>query len=80
MTCGCRSHGSFLTANGLEEAAQRRSGSLELAGMVASRYLDKVGSVSGLRRDEITMEFHEEMIDEQYQRFLGFESSEGGYI
>ena len=70
MTCGCRSHGSFLTANGLEEAAQRRSGSLELAGMVASRYLDKVGSVSGLRLDETTMIFDEGVIDEQHRRFL----------
>ena len=75
--CGCSSHNGFLTAKGLEEAAQRSAVSLE--GLAVERpqlYLDKVRSVSGLRRDEIPMEFHEELIDEQYRRFL----SAGGII
>ncbi len=38
----------FLTKRGLAEAAQRERESLELAGVVAMRYLDKVASVSGL--------------------------------
>jgi len=42
----------FLTAKGLAEAAQRLS--LEgLAPRGDSEYVDRVGSVSGLRRDEI---------------------------
>ncbi len=67
--CGCYSHGGFLTAKGLEEAAQRR---LELEDVVdrgeSLLYLDKVGSVSAVRRDET----HDDdaLIDEQYRRFL----------
>ncbi len=49
--CGCHSHnGLLLSPEGL--AQWTREGP-ELAGMVATRYLDRVGSVSGLRRDEI---------------------------
>ncbi len=45
--CSCRSHGTFLTAKGLREAAQRFS--LEaLAPLGDNVYLDKVGSVSAL--------------------------------
>ena len=44
--CGCHSHnGLLLSPEGL---AQRSGDSLELAGRVARRYLDKVRSVSGL--------------------------------
>ncbi len=63
----------FLTAKGLKEAAQRTSleGLLPrgVDGKADQLYLDKVGSVSGLRRDE---EFHvwdEELIETQYRRF-----------
>ncbi len=68
--CGCYSHGGFLTAKGLEETALRSSVGPELAGRVATRYLDRVGSVSGLRRDEITMIFNDGVLDEQHRRFL----------
>ena len=68
--CGCSAHNGFLTAKGLEEAALRSPEGLELAGTVATRYLDKVGSVSGLRRDGTTLIFDDEVIDEQHQRFL----------
>ncbi len=45
--CSCSSHGSFLTAKGLEEAAQRFS--LEdLSPRGVNAYVDKEGSVSAL--------------------------------
>ena len=68
MNCGCHSHNGLLTATGRQAAQQL---SLEgLAPRGVHEYLDKVGSVSALRRDEITMEFHEDIINEQYRRFL----------
>ena len=52
--CDCNSHGTFLTAKGLAEAAQRHS--LEgLAPRGEFEYLDIPGSVSGLRRDETSL-------------------------
>ncbi len=63
--CGCISHNGFLTRAGyrsLDQAAQ-------------PQYLDKVGSVSGLRRDEITMIFDEGVLNEQFERFAYLESS-----
>lgn len=69
MNCSCSSHGSFLTAIGLEEAAQRFS--LEgLAPRGEIDYLDLRRSVSGLGRDETTMIFHEGVINEQAERFF----------
>ena len=68
--CSCRSHGSFLTAKGLEEAEQRRFAPEDIPGVdkrQLSLYLDKVGSVSGLRRDEALCDYQ---LDEQYRRFL----------
>ncbi len=70
--CGCSSHGSFLTAKGLKEAEQRRVetlGVLEVDERQLSLYLDKVVSVSGLRRDE-TLWLCDHLIDEQHRRFL----------
>ncbi len=67
--CRCISHNGFLTVRGIEDA-QRGDDSLELAGAVASRYLDKVGSVSGLRRDETLPIWDDQVIDSQYRRFL----------
>ena len=46
LSCSCHSHSGFLTAAGLAAVAQRSPEGLELAGVVAKRYLDKVGSVS----------------------------------
>ena len=48
--CSCRSHGTFLTAKGLEEAAQRERELLSVAGMELSWYLDRSRSVSALSR------------------------------
>ncbi len=67
--CVCYAHSGFLTAKGLEEAAQRR----RFLGVDTPQdvcELDKVGSVSGSRRDETTMIFDEGVIDEQHRRFL----------
>ncbi len=63
--CRCHSH------NGLRRVPPPPHLSLEgleLAGEVAKRYIDRVGSVSGLRRDETV--FDDELLDQQYQRFL----------
>ena len=69
MTCDCRSHNGFLTAKGLEEAAQRSSEGLEALSVDTRQlYLDIPGSVSGLRRDETVMIWNEEILDEQYSR------------
>ena len=70
VTCSCRAHGTFLTAKGLEEAAQRR---LELPDdLVVDEsllYLDKVDSVSGARRDETHHVWDDQILDEQHARF-----------
>ena len=70
MTCGCTSHNGFLTSRGLREVAQRSLEGLEVDAMDESRYLDKVGSVSGARRDETDHVFDDQVLDEQYRRFL----------
>ncbi len=69
--CGCHSHNGFRVGRspeGLEQRGVDRAYELALAGR--DGYLDKVGSVSGLRRDEIRMIFDEEILDEQHRRFL----------
>ena len=69
MTCGCRNHNGFLTAKGLEEAAQRTS--LEgLAPRGDSEYVDRVGSVSGLELERDLHVFDDSLLDSQYRRFL----------
>ena len=65
-TCGCHSHNGLLLS--LEGLAQRE---LKLDGVDdvdASLYLDKVGSVSALRRDEII--FDDALLEQQHRRFL----------
>jgi len=68
--CGCNSHGSFLTAKGLKEAAQRLS--LEgLAPLGDHAYIDKVGSVSALAEaEDLYAHVSDTQIDQQYRRFL----------
>jgi len=65
--CGCYAHDGFLTEVGYAQAKLEQGP--ELAGAVAIRYLDKVGSVSGL---ELEREIHvsDDFIDQQYRRFL----------
>ena len=80
MTCDCRSHNGFMTAKGLEEAAQRSfagfdSREVGLTGESDPVRLDRSGSVSGLRRDETPMIWNEEILDEQFRRnFLQLEA------
>jgi len=72
MKCSCNSHGTFLTAKGLAEAAQRE---FELASIFdvgidrdeEVQYLDKVGSVSGSTR--FASHWDDALIDQQYRRF-----------
>ena len=66
--CDCRSHNGFLTAKGLEETAQRSLEGLEVDNMHLERYLDKVGSVSGLGLDGTFHVFDDRLIDEQCLR------------
>ena len=67
-SCGCRSHGTFLTAKGLEEAAQRYS--LEgLAPRGEGEYVDRVGSVSALVEGEGTLWLDDQLLEEQHRRF-----------
>jgi len=74
MKCGCFSHNGFLTERGYAELAQRTSREgLSPRGvdeMVAGKYLDKVGSVSASQRDETSCVWDDELLDEQYRRFL----------
>ncbi len=69
MKCGCHSHNGFqLSPEGL---AQRELEGPELAGVVAKRYLDKVGSVSGLELErDLYADISDQQIDEQARRFL----------
>ena len=66
--CGCYSHNGFVLSP--EGLAQREPESLELAGVAAKRYLDSIGSVSGL---ELERDLYENLmdsdIDEQARRF-----------
>ena len=67
--CSCSSHGSFLTAKGLKEAAQRRS--LEgLAPLGDHAYVDRVVSVRGVVEVEGGPWLCDEETDNQYRRFL----------
>ena len=68
--CRCHSHDGFLTDHGLSGIAQRELGLYGLDAMAPLRYLDKVGSVSGLRRDEdLYANILDSDIDEQSRRF-----------
>ena len=70
-SCSCRSHNGFLTAKGLEEAAQRSLEGLEvLAVETPGLYFDRVGSVSALAEAEDLYAFvPEALLNEQYRRF-----------
>ena len=67
--CSCSSHGSFLTAKGLEEAAQRELKLNELDDAAVKHYLDRVGSVSAsVEVEEAT--WVDAILEEQHRRFL----------
>jgi len=66
--CNCSAHGGFLTAKGLEEAAQRGGYSHETIDMFERNgYLDIVGSVSGSPPSEA--HWDDALIEEQHRRF-----------
>ena len=66
--CRCHSHGGFLLSHSLEGLAQRDPEGPELAGVVATRYLDRVVSMSALIEPPEPL-FVDEILDQQYQRF-----------
>ena len=85
MMCGCLSHNGFLTVRGYAEVAQREQQldafpEVGLTPREACVILDTSGSVSGARRDEASLHFviDEELIDEQYRRFLEGSSFQEG--
>ena len=74
MKCGCYSHNGFVLRASDEGLAQREVSRREIHAMgldpdAGQFYLDKVGSVSGLRRDERPSVFDDDLIDQQYRRF-----------
>ncbi len=70
VDCSCSSHGGFLTAKGLQEAAQRSVDAAGLDAMGLPRYLDKVVSVSGLELErDLYADVTDAQINEQYRRF-----------
>ena len=71
MNCNCYSHGGFLTAKGLEEAAQRERSLAALDAMGPNMHLDQVCSVSGLELERDLYAFVSDAdIDNQHRRFL----------
>ena len=69
--CSCRSHSGFLTAKGLEEAAQREYLLDEtVAVWPCSTYIDKVGSVSAFGHGPEPLWLEANKFLEQSERFL----------
>ncbi len=68
--CKCLSHNGFLTAKGLKEAAQREVDVHGVDAMWSASYLDRVGSVSALAEAEAFFVFDDQLIENQYRRFL----------
>ena len=80
--CRCHSHNGFVVGKSPKGLAQRSLEGfdvLEVAERGVDRpvILDRSGSVSGSRRDEIKMIFDEGVIDEQHRRFLDAGCSKG---
>ena len=68
--CDCTAHGSFLTAKGLKEAAQRERQFYGNPGVDLSVVGTGRGSVSALDLDlDLYSEVSDAQIDEQYRRF-----------
>ena len=65
--CGCHSHNGFVLSP--EGLAQREFDLPGVAAMATKRYLDKVGSVSGLELER-NITVSDALIDQQYRRFL----------
>ena len=69
-TSGHYARNGFLTSRGLREVAQRSRSEYSLDGMAEKLHLDKVGSVSALAEAEALHVFDDDVIDQQYRRFL----------
>jgi len=70
MDCTCSAHGTFLTAKGLKEAAQREGNRPEVDGMETSLYLDLGGSVSALVEvEDLYAHVSDQLLLEQSERF-----------
>ncbi len=70
MKCRCHSHNGFLTSRGYRDVAQRELEIYGVDGTHAGAYVDKVGSVSGLRRDEdLFADVTDQLLLEQSERF-----------
>ncbi len=67
MSCNCHSHNGLVRSP--EGLAQRELEGPELAGVVAKRYLDSIGSVSGLELERDMFVHSDEYIDSMYRRF-----------
>jgi len=71
MSCSCLSHNGFLTSAGYAEVAQRSDGVYDTVDMFRDLcYLDRVGSVSALVEVEERFDWNDQLLDNQYQRFL----------
>ncbi len=70
MRCNCHSHNGLVRRSPEGLALRRDVSQADLAAQLSFGYLDKVGSVSGLRRDETHMIWNEELLDEQHRRYL----------
>ncbi len=66
--CRCHSHNGLLLGSGTEPVAQAVEKALRAGRQRA--IVDIPCSVSGSRRDEITMIFDDGVLDEQHRRFL----------
>jgi len=70
VKCDCNSHGGFLTAKGLKEAAQRELSLNEVDAMAPLQYLDSRVSMSGNGHGPDLFAFIDDlMILEQCERF-----------
>ncbi len=57
LECECSSHGGFLTAKGLREAAQRERELDGVDAMAPSRYLDRSVSLSAVEDEDDDLPF-----------------------
>ena len=67
-----------LTVFGDSEVAAELYCDEALDGKEFASYLDRAGTVTALPSGEYAEIFDDEVIDEQYRRFLGFDADEGG--
>ena len=71
LDCGCHSHNGFRVKQRSPEGLVQREFDLPgVDGRSSSKYLDKVGSVSGLELErDLFVDVSEALMEEQYRRF-----------